>query len=298
MKNYYHMFANGEDARDFILEEEDFYAAFNRFGVCAAATEAVVLSFSVEDSHPHALLYGEESACLRFKALYETTTLHYIVSRRGSASGLVFFCELYPVNDQDYLRNVAAYTIVQPTKDGKRVMYYDYLWGTGSLYFRPDNHLPLWTVDRAGKVHEPRRVDSLTVRSRKALLHSKREVPGDWLVCNGFLLPDNYVDIRGFESIYQTHNRFRAYCSSGRNRDNEIIARMADSRGVMLEDLEARKIASSLADGLFGIRDVRKLDTQRRIALARRIRSDYRVSFRQLAMLVYLPEPEIRKYVR
>ena len=238
-KYYYHLFANGDDARGFILDDEDFYAAFNRFGVCAAATTVKVLSFSIEDSHPHALIYGTELDCLKFKELYETTTLHYIVSNRGSADGVRFILELYPITDTDYLRNAAAYTIVQPTKDGKRVMHYDYLWGTGSMYFRPENHLPIWTVSSGGRVVTPCRIDSLTARERKSLLRSKREVPGDWLVCNGFLLPSNYIDVGLYEQIYQTHNCFRAFCSTGKSRDADIVARMADCRGVMLEDLEA-----------------------------------------------------------
>ena len=296
--NYFHLFANGDDARGFILDVEDFYAAFNRFGVCAAATGVAVLSFSIEDSHPHALLYGLESECVKFKELYETTTLHYIVSNRGSAGGVVFYLELYPIADEDYLRNVAAYTIVQPTKDGKRVMPYDYLWGTGSMYFRPENHIPIWTVKSDGSLAQPRRMDSLTVREQKSLLRSKREVPGNWLVCNGFLLPSNYVDISHFEKIYQTHNCFRYYCSAGKKRDAEIVATMADSRGVMLEDLEARKICSETVRSQFGFRDVRTLNTGQRLSLARTLRAGYRISFRQLATLVHLPEPEIRKYLR
>ena len=297
-KNYYHLFANGDDARDFILDEEDFYAAFNRFGVCAAATDVIVLSFSIEDSHPHALLYGTASECLKFKYLYETTTLHYVVSNRGSAQGLKFFLELYPVADEDYLRNVAAYTIVQPTKDGKRVMHYDYLWGTGSMYFRPQNHVPVWLITRDGQLAEPNRIDTLTVRERKKLLRSKREVPGDWLTCNGFLLPSNYVDVSRFERIYQTHNCFRVFSSTGKNKDADIMTRMSDTRGVMLEDLEARKICTDSSVKLFGQKDPRKLDTTNRIALARSMRTEFRISFRQLSSLVYLPETEIRKYIR
>ena len=297
-KNYYHLFANGDDARDFILDETDFYAAFNRFGVCAAATVVVVLSFSIEDTHPHALLYGTETECLRFKYLYETTTLHYVVSNRGDAGGLKFFLEFYPVTEEDYLRNVAAYTIVQPTKDGKRVMHYDYLWGTGSMYFRPDNHIPIWTITRDGRLTEPCRIDSLTARERKRLLRSKREVPGDWLACNGFLLPSNYVDVRQYERIFQTHNCFRAFCSAGRNKDADIVMRMSDTRGILLEDLEARRICVNSSVKLFGQKDPRKLDTTRRIALARSMRKEFRISFRQLSTLVYLPESEIRKYVR
>lgn len=39
--------------------------------VCAANTDVVVVSFSIEDSHPHFLLYGTKEGCTRFKLLYE-----------------------------------------------------------------------------------------------------------------------------------------------------------------------------------------------------------------------------------
>jgi len=158
--------------------------------------------------------------------------------------------------------------------------------------------MPLWGPYSKKYMGISRRVDSLTARERKSLLHSKRDVPGEWLTCNGFLLPDNYVDVARYEQIFQTHNRFRAFCSAGRSKDAEVADRMADSRGVQLEDLEAREICSGLSVSLFGSRDVRRLGIPQRLRLAGKMRSDYRISFRQLGTLVHLPEMEIRKYVR
>ena len=74
--------------------------------------------------------------------------------------------------------------------------------------------------------------------------------------------------------------------------------RMSDARGILLEDLEARRICADSSVKLFGQKDPRKLDTTKRLALARSMRKEFRISFRQLSTLVYLPESEIRKYVR
>ena len=131
-KEYFHVCANGADSRNFIIREADYYAAFNLIAVCAANTEVVVVSFSIEDSHPHLLLWGVKEDCVRFKVLFETLYKHYAASTREGGSELVFRCELYSIGDDfDYLRNVAVYTVIQPTKDGKSVMPYDYRWGTG-----------------------------------------------------------------------------------------------------------------------------------------------------------------------
>ena len=123
-------------------------------------------------------------------------------------------------------------------------------------------------------------------------------IPDDWLVCNGFILPTNYIDIARFESIYQTHNRYRVFLSSPRKREEEMLRKMAEYRGVTMEDLEARKICGDVCKLLFGTRDPRRLDTTQRVTLAQQLRRQYRMTFRQLATLVRLPEGEIRTYVR
>lgn len=299
-QEFFHMCAKGADSRNFILSESDFYAAFNLMGVCAANTDVVIVSFSIEESHPHALLWGTCENCIKYKNLYETQYVHYAAAGRPGGSDMVFHCELYPIGDDlDYLRNVAVYTIIQPTKDGKQIMPYDYRWGTGSMYFRTGHHTPVWYFDEKGIIHQPVSIGSLGKRNRNNLLHSRiLSVPDDWLVCNGFILPDNYVDVGRFESIYGTFNRFRVYLSSPRSREEAMLARMAEYRGVVLEDIEARKICAELSRQLFSTSDSRKLDATQRIVLARQLRRQFKLTFRQLSTLVRLPETEIRTFVR
>ncbi|MBR1927328.1 MAG: hypothetical protein IJ840_06220 [Bacteroidales bacterium] len=299
-KEYFHMCANGADARNFIIREQDYYAAFNLIAVCAATTEAVVVSFSVEDSHPHVLLWGLKEDCSVFKVRYENLYTHYAASTREGGADLVLRCELYPIGDDlDYLRNVAVYTIIQPTKDGKSVMPYDYLWGTGSLYFRSGFYTPVWLFDKQGSICHPVPFGSLRVRERRELLHSRNyPVPDEWLVCNGFILPENYIDVARFESIYTTFNRFRVFLSSPKKREEMMLAKMAEERGVMLEDLEARRVCGDQCKQLFGTRDPRRLIPHDRLLLAQQLRRQFRLSFRQIATLVRLPETEVRSFVR
>lgn len=299
-QSYFHVCANGADARNFIIRDADFSAAFNLVGVCAANTQAIVVSFSIEDSHPHFLLWGRKETCSRFKILYEKLYGHYAAGTRKGGAGLVLRCELYPIGDDyDYLRNVAVYTVIQPTKDGKAIMPYDYRWGTGCLYFRHGFYIPVWYYDEEGYVCQPVAFGMLGARTRRALLHTRSlSIPGTWKVCNGLILPTNYVDIARFEAIYGTHNRFRVFMSSPKQREEAMLARMAEQRGVSMEDLEARRACGDVCKQLFGTRDPRRLDTRQRIQLAQQLRRIYRLSFRQLATLVRLPETEIRTFVR
>ena len=295
---FYHMFANGDDSRNFITSLKDFYAAFNRIGVCAANSSARVVSFSIEDTHPHVLLYGTEHDCVKFKNAYLISTLRYIAANRGSLYDVFLHYELYPVKSDDYLKNVAVYTIFQATKDGKKVMPYDYIWGSGSLYFRSENAVPIWYVDENGVTNNPKPISCLSAREKEAMLHSRKKVPDDWLVCNGFLLPENYVDVDLFESIYQTHNCYRVFLANSKKKDDAVVTKMSKVRGMMIEDLEARKISAAACFSLFHKHDARWLDTNQRLLLAKELRGQYYLSFRQLATLCRLPETEIRKYVR
>lgn len=299
-KAFFHITAKGADARHFIIRPEDYYTAFNLVGVCAANTRVVVVSFSVEDSHPHILLWGTEEDCMAFKIMYETLYKHYAAATRPNGSELVLNCELYPIgDDESYLRNVAIYTVIQPTKDGKPIMFFDYRWGTGSMYFRNGFYTPVWYFDENGKICKPERFGDQDSLTKRALLHSRHyTIPDDWLVCNGVILPENYIDVARFEGIYQTYNRYRVFASSPKKREDEMNAKMAEFRGVAFEDMEARKLCGDLCKQLFGTRDPRRLDGRQRIELAQHLRRLYRLTFRQLATLVRLPETEIRTFVR
>lgn len=297
MKHYYHLFSNGEDAKNFIITTDDFVAAFNRIALCCFLSKAVVLSFSIEDTHIHALLYGTWDECNRFKRLFEENSLRSIVAKRGTSDGVHLHCELDEITDENYLMNVAIYTIIQATKDGKAVMPYDYRFGTGALYFRNEYTVMPWLLDKSGRIEEPSCFGQLSAREKRRICGSRENIPDSWLVCNGFILPMNYVDVARYESIFRTHNCFRVFMSSGKEKSKIVQERMAYVSGVTVEDLEARELCESTCLELFGRKGIRHITPQQRLTLARELRRRYHLSYRQLSALTRLPETELRTYV-
>ena len=299
MKGYFHLCADGRLTRRLIICDTDYYATFNAIGIAAALSDFTVLAFSFEESHPHVLGYGTYESCQRFKILCEIIIFRHIVTSRGGADGVVFKLSIIPVDSESYLKTVGTYVISQPTKDGKIVMPYDYKWGTGSMYFRPANHIPIWCFDSNGRYVEPFPIGQLSAREQARILHSKRRIPQqDWTVCNGLLLPGNYVDVAHFERIYQTHNCFRAFMSSGKNKDMEVLNALAIANGIALEDKEAIEVCKVVCPEMFGENDTRRLTAKQRLALAQQLKKDHMLSKRQLATLVRLPEEEIFKYIK
>ena len=295
-ENFYHLYANGDDAKNFVISERDFVFEFNLMGICAYEKGVRVLSFSIEDSHPHGLIHGPEKNCHAFKDTFELSSLRHIAATRGSCDNVVLKCELSPVTDDDYLKNVGVYSIIQPTKDGKPVMFYDYRWGSGSLYFRPMNHPLLWTTGPDGQVLTPFCYGKLSAREKRRIC-GRHKIPDDWLICNGIILPTNYVDVKGFEEIYHTFNCFRAFCGASNKQLAVVQEGMAKARGILMDDLEARQKCKLTASELFRESDPRRLDLDQRLHLARELRHRYHLSVRQLSTLARLPEGEITKYI-
>lgn len=296
---FFHMCAQGEDAKNFIVSDEDWYMAFNLIGVCAAMNPDVrVVAFSIEDTHPHGLLLGSKISCENFCKAYSRKYARYIVMTRRWCDDVTLNFNVIPVVEESHLMNVGTYVIAQATKDGKKIMPYDYLWGTGSMYFRSSTHIPIWLIGNGMTVIRPKRIGDLTIRERRSLLHMKNDVvPDDWMVANGFLLPDNYVDKRLFENIYMTHNRFRVFCSISNKVFQEVNTIIASYNGVSMEDQEARRVCLDTCRELFGTGDSRRLDMSRRLQLAQIIRRKYNLSIRQVSSLTHIPEQELRKYL-
>lgn len=297
-KGYYHLFANGNDALNFIISRKDFFAAFNRVGVCAHCSGAVVVSFTIQETHLHGLLFGDRDSCYQFKDRYEISSKRYIVATRGDMDRVNFHLEMYPVDSQEYLMNLGTYCVVQPTKDGKQILPFDYLWGSGPLYFRSKNVIPVWLVSEGGSVSQPTRIGDLSVRQKASLLATKQmTVPDEWLTCNGFVLPSNYVDVARFESIYQTANCYRTFMTAGRNKEAPIIEKMSSVRGITMDYVDAHKLCADLCQTMFGKKDARSLNPPSRLKLAIELRKVHSVSRNQLAGLVRLPQSEIDKFI-
>ena len=77
-----------------------------------------------------------------------------------------------------------------------------------------------------------------------------------------------------------------------------MLRKMVDYRGVTIDDLQARQVCGDVCKSMFGTRDPRRLNAAQRVNLAQQLRRLYRMSFRQLAMLVRLAENELRVYVK
>ena len=294
---FYHLTSDGALTPRPIDSDSDYRAVFNLIAVCAAYAKVRVLAFAIEDTHIHVLLEGAKSECNAFKVMFERSYLRHVAKTRGTTVGARLDLDILPIVDEKHLMDIGTYVVAQPTKDGRPVLPYDYRWGTCAMYFRDKNYKSIWLYDKNGVLQDPVPAGSLSQRTVRTIACSKRKIPADWLICNGLILPENYVDVQRYEEIYRTHNAFRVFLSSNKQKDDEIKRREAAYLGVSLEDSEAAEYCAKCCQEMFGFKDIRRLNAQQRIRLAQTLRAQYRMSFRQLAKLTRIPLSEVQRYV-
>ena len=297
MKKYYHFYSDGKLAAEMFLSKSDYVAALNRLAVCAVTfRDVIVVAFTLEDTHVHLLLYCTEEKGRLFCAMFKKLTMMYISrTRNGKPADLLIKFEAEPIEDTDRLKRLGAYVVVQPTKDGKGVMPYDYPWSSAPLYFRGEKSVWPWCVDRNGDVQVPVSVGSLSFNEKRKYFKTASSFPEEWLACNGIILPSNYVDVKRFESIYGSHNSYRVFMAKAGGLDNTQKAESA--RGVSLSDSEMRDACRAVCQEKYGVAGVRLLNALQRLEVARRLRFRYIVSVRQLARIVHVPVDELERFL-
>lgn len=298
MKYFYHLFSCGADAADFIINEADYCATSNRIAVLAFVHGVIVLAFGIEDTHLHILIYATPEAATAFKANFQRETRCYIMYTREHHLDAQFTLTVGDIKDEIHLKRTAAYVVSQATKDGKKVMPYDYKWCSAALYFRTTPVDLLWRINPDLSLKQVVKLGNFNIQDRWAITRSKRDLPGDWLVCDGLILPSSFVDVKQYQHIYGTPNSFRVFLASTKESDKMVLNDMAEARGISLEEDESRYVCSGLCREMFGFADTRRLGTTQRIELARALRKQYHMGLPQIARRVHLPESELIKYVK
>lgn len=299
---FYHLTSDGALTPRFIDTASkdrtlDYRAVFNLIAVCAAYCKVRIVAFAIEDTHMHVLMEGEYDECDAFKIMFERSYIRHVTKTRGTAKGAKLDLDVQPIVDENHLLDIATYVVAQPTKDGKAVLPYDYRWGTGSMYFRCPNHISIWQYDEEGIMHDPVTVGTLSYTAVRKIACSKRRIPKEWRICNGLILPENYVDVNLYERIYRTHNRFRVFMSSNKQKDAEIKRQEAAYFGVTLDDTEATQYCKEMCQSMFGLTAVSQLNAEQRVQLAQAMRQRHKLSFRQLAKLTHLPLKEVQRFI-
>lgn len=294
VSNCWHFYTDGH-AVDFIFsDEEDFKHGMNRVFVVSQCFDVIVLAFVLMDTHVHFILYGSFENCNKFIHEYIRRTSIYISRVKSERKKLCYV----PIGHQKidtnrYLKSVICYVLKNPTVGGLPWMFYDYPWSSGPLYFRSANGWtsPNWSY--GGIENEHHTISSeLSKIAWKHLLRTRSTQGLGVKLIGDVVFPGEYVAVEIVEQLFKSPKSFMFFLGS--TKDSDIESRGGVISNLTIPDHEMRQHKNEVCLALFGTSDSHKLDTEKRIRLARRLRSSYNSSSKQIARICGLKYDEVK----
>ena len=187
-------------------DEEDFKVAMNLIAVQAACCPGIiVLAFILMSNHVHFVVKGTHAEVERFIRQFKQRYSIYYHKKWGVNKFLrltgVDIKEI-PYDDEAVERAIAY---VQMNCVAANICSHpsQYPWGTGSAFFNQTK--PSGT-----------QLKDLSARSRERILHSNCDLlPCNWHISpEGYILPQEYVDVKAVESIYRNPKRMNYFLNT------------------------------------------------------------------------------------
>ena len=249
----WHIYSDGTRADIPFFSDEDKNYAWNSVAICAESAGVTVLVSTVNDTHLHTLVRGEEKKALLFKRVLR--------QRLARLSEKVYFA-VSRINDRKDALTKFMY-VYRNCLDFYRKMPGEYRWGSGNIYFSELSLRP-----------SSSRLGNLSFREQYRYFKTRRKLPEDWLVdAEGRILPECFIDYGYVEQLFRTVRTFIAFLYV--RREDEVAMKQEIHRSYLesrsIQDL--RRIGNEYCVNACG-KTLVKVDIRIRLAIAAKMIRD------------------------
>lgn len=289
-KGYYHICTDGNAIPWMFQDDEDFIAGINRIALCILKNYVEIIAFILMDNHVHFVLYGTALQCKKFINSYKMLTGKWIHNKYGLKDYLRLLpTEMISISDEETLLNTLAYIDRNSIVAGYRYMPSEYPWGSARYMFRDKEHEYQQESD-----FKP--LAQLPLSKQRSLLKTRAKVPGEWYVdSRGMISPSSFMDFSRIENIFRTSTRYSYFLA--KKLEGQVEMQLSKSRKVFIPDKELRQIVRKIAHDTYRTEDVRTLDVNSRLAIARRLRYDYASTLKQISRMVCLTDDLLKGFI-
>lgn len=272
---YWHL-CSDELPNDLIFRNDKEYVyGMNSIPLALQGVNIKIYCFTLMSNHLHILLSGmKEQAEIFFKKLKQHLGMLLPASPlRGLKPKLI------EVPDEEAFRTEVAY-IMRNCLAAGICDPYNYRWSTGHLYFNP--RIPLTRSVRAGKL-------SPTVL--RNMINSRIQIPENYMICDGIILPESYVDYHKVEKLFGKPTDLFAMVRYWNLEQKEVFM----TTGVDKEYYDDAIVLKKLRDEM-GIEDLKRLDIVDRRKKIPMLRNMLGCSIKQICRVAALDETTVRRF--
>ena len=278
--NFYLITTDHLEDRLWFRDDEDFKTGMNYAATVAFLAGVNILAFILMSNHVHFVLECSEEQARAFITEYKRLYSHYLSRKYRTA-------ELLRRNDIDIqqlvmgdesLERAIAYVQMNCVAANICMNPADYRWGTGSAFFR----------DTPGP---GRPLGSLSKRAQIRLLHSRVDLPSDWIVGkDGYVLPGSYVSVRFVESLFRTPKRMNYFLVNS-SKAKRRLALKEDGLPSFRDQVILAAIPD-LCQTLFHQHRVTDLNEEQQAVLISQIRRRFSADINQIARVTGIALPD------
>jgi len=281
---FWHICTDGNYQKTVFSNDTDYIIVMNCIAYCVLESGIRLIAFVIMNNHIHLIVECSECEAHHFFKLLKLRLLRCMGHRNKSSLLTDFDCgKPIAIPTLQSLRNEIAYVHRNPFVARQDILPHGYLWGSGCIYF--NNRI----IPRNAKNHS-----KLTYREKRALHTSTNQpVPDSFIVGNGYILPESYIDVKRCEKFFR-HASHYYYCLT-RNIEafSEVSKKLGDT--VFLNDEEIISAANLVARTLFGVDRANLLvgDQNRQVAIE--LHNKYKAGNKQIARVLKLTIDQVNQ---
>jgi len=274
---FWHMYTPGNMTSIIFSQEEDFIFGMNLIAQAAAKFPDVkICTFEIMNNHLHFILSGEEYRCRQMFCKIKERLNRYLKTKGQAPDFSRFDCSLVRITDLKMLRNEIIYVNRNGYVARHDCTPFTYPWGAGAAFF--NNFIRLIPSTRYSE---------LTIRQKREICKSKDiDLPGDLRVYNGVILPSSYCILKKAEQMFRDPHHYFNMLSKNWEAYSEIAKRLGDT--ITITDEEMYGAVCALSTKEFGCKNPRLLSPENKVMLARRMKSEYNASSKQIRSILKL----------
>ena len=260
-------------------DSEDYKAGMNLVAISALITGIHVIAFILMSNHVHFVVEGSEADAIRFIKDFKARYSMYYSHKYGKAEILRrngVDIQSVPMSGES-LERAIAYVQMNSVAANICMSADAYPWGTGRSFF---SYQP----------EKGRKLSSLSVRERRTLIHSKAELPDNYILLDdGFISPASFVNIRFVESLFRTPKRM-AYFLQSSSKARKVLS---GENHASFKDQSIVQASSDLCRSLFRKKELKELEDSQLAEIVRQLKYRFSADATQLARVCNLTYEEV-----
>lgn len=301
MKKFWLITTDHLEDRLIFKDAEDFRVGMNYVAMLAYKWRVSVLAFILMSNHLHLVLYCTREEVERFMNELKRDYSRYLSMKYGSREHLRRNgVDIRLVTtENEALERALAYVQMNCVAAGICASPRDYPWGTGACFFAG----PAAGMPEAGPVKGKgvtgagvRPLAGLSARERYRILHTKAELPGEWLVSDdGYIIPLSYVRVDYVENIFRTPHRMNYFLNSSSKAKLRL-----ETNERSLPAFSDQVIVAALQElcrSLFQKQRFSELSEDQKVELFRQLRFRFATNVNQIARVTGSPYEVVATYL-